>query len=298
MIRTTILGCGFTGQAIARHCLRSTDAGDVVGTRRETTGLLQLEQCGIPGLLLGGPPTAAMIERLENTTHLISSVAPARSEPLDDPMLQLVSGLGLAGRLPRLRWIGYLSTIGVYGDHAGALVNEDTPCRSQQLRSIMRLEAETRWQQLGQDLGVPVCVLRLSGIYGPGRNALCEVTAGRARRVRKAGHVFNRVHVDDIAAFTAIAMERCQAGVFNVTDDEPAASGDVITHACELLQQDPPEWIDFDSASMSPMALSFWSEFKRCDNTRGKEVLGFRYRYPSYREGLSAELARMAESRE
>ncbi len=293
MTTLTVLGCGYSGQAIARRCLTSSSKADVLGTRRETQGLEELERHGIRALKLSGSPSPELIARLEHTTHLISSVAPARSKPLDDPMLRLIQSLAGSGRLPRLRWIGYLSSIGVYGDHNGALVDETTACNSQQLRSIMRLEAESRWLSLAFELGVPVCVMRLSGIYGPGRNVLLDVLSGRARRVQKPGHVFNRIHVDDIAAFAELAMQSDTAGVFNVSDDEPAASADVVAYACTLLGRPVPEVIDFDTASMSPMALSFWAECKRVDNSLGKADLDFQYRYPSYREGLLAEHKRL-----
>jgi nucleoside-diphosphate-sugar epimerase len=296
MIKLSILGCGYSGQAIARHCMASDSTADIIGTRRDSAGLDELKRQDIPGLVLSGTPTPEVIRRLEHTTHLISSVAPARSEPLDDPMLPLVQSLALSGRLPRLRWIAYLSTIGVYGDHGGAVVDESTPCTSQQMRSVMRAEAESGWQSLGAESGVPVCILRLSGIYGPGRNALEDVLAGRARRVHKPGHVFNRIHVEDIAAFAASAMTSQVAGIFNVTDDKPAASAEVVAYACELLKRPVPELVDFDSASMSPMALSFWAESKRVDNARGKTELGFRYRYPSFREGLAAEHRKLKQS--
>lgn len=288
MIKISILGCGFTGQAIARHCLAEGATRDVIGTRRNEDGVAGLVAQGIPALLLDGPPSQDVISRLEQTTHLISSVAPARAEPLQDPMLDLARSLAGAGRLPRLRWIGYLSTIGVYGDHQGEWIDEDTPCTSGQLRSMMRMQAEQRWQELAEQIGANASVLRLSGIYGPGRNALEDVRAGRARRVVKRNHVFNRIHVDDIARFARQLIERNLGGVFNVTDDEPAPSADVVAHACDLLGCPAPVPIAFEDVEMSPMALSFWAECKRVDNRRGKQLLDFTYRYPSFREGLEA----------
>ena len=290
MNKITILGCGYTGQALARQSLVSAHASDVLGTRREATGIAELEAQGIPALMLASAPSEAVIDRLEQTTHLLTSVAPARSLPLQDPMLDLVRSLSQAGRLPRLRWIGYLSTIGVYGDHAGEWVDENTPCMSQQIRSIMRVMAERGWQALAREMDVAAAVLRLSGIYGPGRNALVDVQAGKARRIIKPNHVFNRIHVDDIARFCLCLIEARQGGVFNVTDDKPAPSAEVVAHACRLLGCEVPEPIAFKDARMSEMALSFWAECKRVDNQRSREVPGFHYRYPDYTSGLASLL--------
>ncbi len=287
-MRITVLGCGYTGTAIAGECLAADRSADVLGTRRTVDGIAELNAAGIRALVLDGSVSADLIARLESTTHLISCVAPARSAPLSDPVLELTRRLALAGRLPRLKWIGYLSTIGVYGDHQAGWVDEQTPCTSVQLRSQLRHEAERQWQALGEDLTARCCVIRLSGIYGAGRNALLDVLAGRARRIIKPGHVFNRIHVDDIARFTRYAMEQGQGGVFNVTDDEPAPSATVVEFACELLGQVPPEPVAFEDIVLSEMALSFWAECKRVRNSLGKERLGFEYRYPTYREGLAA----------
>jgi len=286
--RVTILGCGFSGLAIARACQRQ--GADVVGTRRGPEGLAALSRGGIAGLALDGPPDADTLSRLDSTTHLIVSVAPAREPPLNDPMLALCGQLAVRGRLPSLRWIGYLSTIGVYGDHGGAPVDEDTPCTSVQPRSLMRREAELGWQALGDDIGCPVALLRLSGIYGPGRNAVRDALAGRARMLIKPGQVFNRIHVADLAAATVLAAGQRFGGVLNISDDEPAAPQDVIRHAHALVGRAPPAAIDFEHAEISPMARSFYSENKRVDNTRSRRLLGMTYAYPDYRAGLASLL--------
>jgi nucleoside-diphosphate-sugar epimerase len=185
----------------------------------------------------------------------------------------------------------YLSTIGVYGDHAGAWVDETTPTAPLSPRGRERVLAEAQWQALGQQRGAPVAVLRLPGIYGPGRSAFDSLRAGQARRIVKPGQVFNRVHVDDIAGGIAAAITCRADGVFNITDDLPSPPQDVIAHAAALLGMPPPPEVAFEDANLTPMARSFYSECKRAANGRAKLVLGWQPRYPSYREGLAAILA-------
>jgi nucleoside-diphosphate-sugar epimerase len=179
-----------------------------------------------------------------------------------------------------------LSTIGVYGDHDGQWIDEESPCISRQRRSLARHAAELAWQSFGHQFGVPVSILRLSGIYGPGRNAVEDALAGRARMLIKPGQVFNRIHVHDLAQATILAALQRFDGVLNITDDEPAPPQDVICYAHSLLGLSPPEAQDFASAEISPMARSFYSENKRVSNQRSRSLLGLQYRYPNYRAGL------------
>jgi len=205
-----------------------------------------------------------------------------------DPVLTAF-GAALA-RARRLRSIVYLSTIGVYGDHGGGWVDEDTPPRPDSARARERLAAERAWQNFGARSGAAVAVLRLAGIYGPGRNALEQIGRGAARRVVKPGQVFNRIHVADIAQ-AIDAVLRCQAsGIFNVADDEPSPPSDPIVFAAHLLGRDPPPEIPFAEAApaMSPLALSFWQDCRRVRNDKLKRELGVTLRYPTYREGLRA----------
>ncbi len=190
----------------------------------------------------------------------------------------------------RLRSIVYLSTIGVYGDRGGAWVDEETAPRPDSERARERLAVEHAWQTFGQRSGAAVAILRLAGIYGPGRNALVQIARGDARRIVKPGQIFNRIHVADIAQAIDAAFARKASGVFNVTDDEPSPPGDPIVFAAQLLGRDPPREIPFDEAapSMSPMALSFWQECRRVRNDKLKRELGVSLLYPTYREGLRA----------
>lgn len=184
--------------------------------------------------------------------------------------------------------ITYLSTTGVYGDLAGGWAFEWSPVAPGTRRGRARVRAEAQWQSAE----TPVRLVRLPGIYGPGRSALDRVRDGTARRIVKPGHVFSRIHVDDIASGLAALMERPSlTGVFHLCDDLPAPPQDVIAHACTLLGEPIPPDIPFDTAELSEMARSFYSECKRVSNARTKARLGWRPAYPTYREGLAAILA-------
>ncbi len=185
--------------------------------------------------------------------------------------------------------VTYLSTTGVYGDLAGGWANEWHPVNPKSERAKRRVIAETQWQDLTQG---EARIVRLPGIYGPGRSALDKVRDGIARQIVKPGHVFSRVHVEDIASGLAALMERPAArGVFHLCDDLPAPPQDITAFAAELLGQAPPEQIAFDEAELSPMARSFYAECKRVTNGRAKAALGWRPKYPTYVEGLRAILA-------
>jgi nucleoside-diphosphate-sugar epimerase len=205
-----------------------------------------------------------------------------------DPVLT-VFGDALADA-PRLRSIVYLSTIGVYGDHAGAWVDEETLPGPDSVRGQKRLDAERAWQAFGARTGAATAVLRLAGIYGPGRNALVQIMRGDAKRIVKPGQVFNRIHVGDIAQAIDAALTRKAVGIFNVADDEPSPSGDPLAFAAQLLSRDAPPEIPFAeaAASLSPLALSFWQECRRVRNHKLKRDLGVVLDFPTYREGLRA----------
>jgi nucleoside-diphosphate-sugar epimerase len=208
-----------------------------------------------------------------------------------DPVLA-VFGESLA-RSSRLSKIVYLSTVGIYGDHAGAWVDETTLPRTETGRGQRRLAAERAWTEFGRHSRAGVAILRLAGIYGPDRNALRQVARGQARRIVKPGQVFNRIHVGDIAQAIDAALANRAAGVFNVADDEPAPPGDPIAFAAQLLGRDPPPEIPFAEAapSLSPLALSFWQECRRVSNAKLKRELGMTLQFPTYREGLRALFA-------
>ena len=208
-----------------------------------------------------------------------------------DPVLAAF-GEALA-QATRLRSIVYLSTVGVYGDHRGAWVDEETPPRPDAARGRDRLAAEQAWQKFGARRGIAVTVLRLAGIYGPGRNALLQIARGDARCIVKPGQVFNRIHVGDIAQAIDAAFTQRASGIFNVADDEPTPTGEPLAFAAQLLGRDPPPEVSFEDAapSMSPLALSFWQDCRRVRNDKLKRALGVNLLYPTYREGLRALFA-------
>jgi nucleoside-diphosphate-sugar epimerase len=201
----------------------------------------------------------------------------------------------LAAAKPRS--VVYLSTVGVYGDHGGAWVDEESECRPFSKRSRERLLAENEWRRFGAESGAPVAIIRLAGIYGPGRGPFEKIKAGTARRIVKPGQVFNRVHVDDIARIVEAAFEKRADGIFNGVDDEPAPPQDVLLYAAELLGLPPPPEVQFDNAKLSAIARSFYAESKRVRNDKVKRALGVTLRYPTYREGLRATLAEAAAPR-
>jgi len=213
------------------------------------------------------------------------------SVPPDDKGDPVLAAFAEAlGHARRLRAIVYLSTVGVYGDRAGAWVDEQAPPRPGSPRNRARLDAERAWQKFGAQRAISVAVLRLAGIYGPGQNALLQIARGTARRIVKPGQVFNRIHVGDIAQAIDAALARAADGIFNVTDDAPSAPGDPIVFAAQLLGVDPPPETPFAEAApaLSPMAAGFWQECRRVRNDKLKRELGVNLLYPTYRAGLRA----------
>ncbi|RVD71447.1 SDR family oxidoreductase [Mesorhizobium sp. M4A.F.Ca.ET.029.04.2.1] len=272
-----VFGAGYSGKAFARA---NRDAATIYGTTRSLEKFAALSQVGIAPMRFDGALTAEIGEALKTTTHLIVSVAP---EEAGDPVLGAAREAIAA--MPALQWIAYLSTVGVYGDHGGGWVDERAECRPVSKRSVMRVAAEQAWLRLGEETGRPVAILRLSGIYGPGRNALVNLADGTARRLVKPGQVFTRIHCDDIAGALWHLAGKNLGGIFNVTDDEPAPPQDVVAYAAGLMGVDPPPEIAFETAELSPMARSFYGENKRVSNAAIKAA-GYHFALPNYREAL------------
>lgn len=226
----------------------------------------------------------AVMEVLSNATHIIVSAPPQNGR---DPVLDAIGQRNLA-RLPKLRWVGYLSSTGVYGDYQGGWVDEGSPLRATGARSVARLNAEAEWLRCAVD-GLPVSVFRLAGIYGPGRSTFDALRKGTARRIDKPGQVFSRCHVDDICSILYRAMGgEGSGGIYNVADDLPAPQHEVVAHAASLMGVEPPPLVPFDAADLSPAALSFYDSCRRVRNNRIKEDLGVTLAYPTYVEGLRA----------
>jgi nucleoside-diphosphate-sugar epimerase len=278
--RIFIFGAGYSAKAFART---GTTGAEIIGTTRSTEKFDALRRAGIAPLAFEGSVTDGIEAALRTTTHLVVSIAP---EEAGDPVLAAARE-ALAEKMPALRWIGYLSTVGVYGDHGGDWVDEASECRPVAGRSRLRVEAERQWLDLGKQAGLPVAVLRLSGIYGPGRNAFVNLANGTAKRLIKPGQVFNRIHVEDIAGALWHLAGRTLGGIFNVTDDQPAPPQDVVAYAAALMGVEPPPEVPFETAQLSPMARSFYGENKRVSNAAIKKA-GYRFRFPDYRAALTA----------
>lgn len=273
-----IFGAGYSGKAIGAALVKQ--GARVFGTTRHEGKFSEIFAIGMTPLIFNGKWNAALLEAMAKATDCIMSIAPGD----DDPLLSLIEG-SMKRYLPKLRWCAYLSTVGVYGNHDGAWVDEETQCRPVSKRSIQRVDAEAAWQQMMQGLDVPLSIIRLSGIYGPGRNTFKKIEAGEARRLVKPDQVFNRIRVEDIGAATTLLATQKSSGIYNVTDDLPAPPQDVVTFACALLGITPPEEQDFDTADLTPMARSFYGENKRVSNAKIK-ALGFVFTYPNYKQSL------------
>ena len=275
-----IFGCGYSGTAIAKAF--AGDGVRISGTTRSADKIEALRRNGIEAFLFDGETMEDGLRRaLADVTHLVQSIAPGKA----DPLLRLLGGDG-ASLPPGLEWIGYLSTVGVYGDHKGAWINEETPCMPVSGRSKERLEAEEGWLAMGRERGVPAAVLRLSGIYGPGRNAFCNLEKGTARRLIKKDQVFNRIRVEDIGAATRFLSDQRLGGIYNITDDRPGPPQDVILEAARLMGVEPPPEQAFETAELTPMARSFYGENKRVSNAKLKAA-GFEFSFPNYPMSLA-----------
>jgi nucleoside-diphosphate-sugar epimerase len=274
-------GHGYSARALSARLLPK--GWRVIGTTRDAAKAEALRAEGVEPVTWPGGDLAPLAE----ATHLLISAAP---DEAGDPVLRQAREAILAAA-PRLRWAGYLSTTGVYGDHGGGWVDEGTPLAPSTRRGRLRVEAEAAWRALAEETGLPLHIFRLAGIYGPGRGPFAKVRAGTARRIVKPGQVFSRIHVEDIAQVLEASMARPDPGaVYNLCDDDPAPPQEVIAEAARLLRLPPPPEEDFESAELTPMARSFYAESKRVRNDRIKRELGVRLRYPGYREGLAALL--------
>jgi len=280
-------GLGFSALAFARSLAAQGFA--VAGTARTPEKADALQGQGIAMTLFDSSgPLDDADQFLGGATHLLDSIPPASDSicpPLDWHSADIA-------RLEDIAWIGYLSTTGVYGDHDGDWVDEATMPMPDLERSARRLEAEQNWLVMHERYGLPVHVFRLAGIYGPGRGVLEQIRSGRAKRIVKPGQVFSRIHVDDIVQVLEASMARPNPGaIYNVCDDEPEAPDQVVEYGCELLGITPPEPIAFEDAELSDMARSFYADNKRVRNDRIRDELGVTLKYPSYREGMAADLA-------
>jgi nucleoside-diphosphate-sugar epimerase len=287
MAKLLCFGLGYSAQHyLAAYGGRFEQVWATVRDSGRAADLNARARSGFAALVFDGKTASAGLRAaMAQAEAVLVSVPPDGS---DDPVLRSCSDA--LARAERLRSIVYLSTVGVYGNHDGAWVDENSDCHPHKERDRQRLAAERAWQNLGVRVGVPVAILRLAGIYGPGRNALENVRRSTAKRIVKPGQVFNRIHVADIAQAIEAAFERHANGIFNVADDAPTSPGDPIVFATQLLGIEPPPEIPFSEArtAMSELAASFYSDVKRVRNAKLKSVLGVTLRYPSFHEGLAA----------
>ncbi|MEX2454504.1 MAG: SDR family oxidoreductase [Rhodospirillaceae bacterium] len=279
-------GLGYSAMALARRL--DTQGWRIAGTCRAPARRAALGALGIGASLFDGSAPMDRPDLLDGATHLLASIPPdAEGDPVLRHHADTLAGSG------SLEWVGYLSTTGVYGNRGGDWVDEGSELRPGSDRSRRRAAAEAAWLDWGAKNGVPVQVFRLAGIYGPGRSVAAQIKDGTARRIVKPGHLFSRIHVEDIATVLAASIARPEpGGIYNVCDDEPAAQADVIAYACELLGFPPPPAVPFEDAAteMSPMARSFWADNRRVRNDRIRDVLGVELAFPDYRAGLRAIL--------
>lgn len=274
------LGHGYSAKALAARLI--PQGWEIIGTTRSAEKMATLEQGGVTPVQW---PGTDLSDHISNVKHILVSAGPG---PEGDPVLAEYTEQ-IAQAAPNLRWLGYLSTTGVYGDHQGGWVDETTALTPSTKRGQARVTAEAAWQAIPD---LPLHIFRLAGIYGPGRGPFAKVRKGTARRIIKQGQVFSRIHVEDIAQALALSIARPDPGaIYNLCDDDPAPPQDVIAHAADLLGLPIPPAIPFEQADMTPMARSFYAESKKVRNDRIKSDLGWRPDYPDYRTGLAALLA-------
>ena len=273
-------GHGYTATALEHHLMPRN--WRIIGTTRTDDKASAMLAQGVEPRIW---PGADLTRALDAATHLLISISPGENG--DIVLSELEEEI--TARAAQFEWVGYLSTTGVYGDHDGGWVDEDTPLNPTTDRGRARVDAEAAWSAIP---GLPLHIFRLAGIYGPGRGPFSKVRNGTARRIIKQGQVFSRIHVEDIAQVLAASIDRPNPGTaYNVCDDDPAPPQDVIAYAAELLDMPVPEAVPFERADLSPMARSFYAESKKVRNDRIKTDLGVSLRYPDYRAGLKAILA-------
>jgi nucleoside-diphosphate-sugar epimerase len=277
-------GYGYTADFLAQ-ALRAQDGWDISGTTRDYEKLNLMQAKGIDAHLFSTHDSLTdPIEALRGTTHVLISTP---ADDYGDPSFRFHADDLI--HIPTLEWIGYLSTTGVYGDRGGDWVDEKSLVQPTSKRGWRRVRAEQQWLELFEKYELPVHIFRLAGIYGPGRSVLDSVRSGMARRINKPGHAFSRIHVEDIVQTLMTSMKKPHSGaIYNLADDYPAPSHEVIAYACEMLGEPLPPLLDYASADLAPITTSFYADNKRVRNDRIKDDLGILLKYPTFHEGLLA----------
>lgn len=279
-------GFGYTASYLSQHLKQF--GWQVSGTTTSEEKCVEMEECGVHSYLFDSTqPLCDALQCLSDVTHILISIPPNIRGDLVYDMYEHD-----LRRLKNLEWVGYLSSTGIYGNRDGGWVGEDDMVAPTSKRGSERFKAENQWLKLFEKYDFPVEIFRLAGIYGPGRSALDSVRMGTARRIEKKGHKFNRIHIDDIVQTLIAAMNKPHAGaIYNVSDDMPVPSHEVIAYACELLGMDVPPVIPYEQVDLAPIVRSFYKENKAIKNDKIKEVLGVELLHADYRDGLRSCLS-------
>lgn len=282
-VHLLVFGGGWLGQAAAREAVRR--GGGATLTSRDPETRRRLED---GGLIAVDPADDSALDRAVVQTNAILITAPPESDGCPG-LKRLIPAITRTGAFPD--WIGYVSSTAVYGDRAGGWAFEDDPLNAASLEGARRVRAERDWLDAGQGMGLTVQIFRLPALYGPGRSPLDKLRDGPARIVRKPGQVFNRVHVEDAVSGLFASMARPRPGAaYTLCDDEPAPADVVMEGAANRLGLPRPPEIDLDDPSVSEAMRRFYRDSKRLSNARAKAELGWRPRYPTWREGLESLL--------
>ncbi|HEL5004970.1 TPA: NAD-dependent epimerase/dehydratase family protein [Stenotrophomonas maltophilia] len=279
--RVLILGLGWSGRALAARL--QARGVHVAGTVRDPASA---PHDGVRRHQLRADATLspALLDEMAQADAVLCSVPP---DAEGDPALRLL--LPALQASPELRWVGYLSSTSVYADRAGGWINETSVADATEAAGQQRRQAEAQWRALAEQRGIASAVLRLPGLYGPGRNALLQLAQGRARHVVRPGLVFNRLHVQDLAAAIIAAMQRpTPHATYLPADDEPAPPQDVLAFAAQLGGFAMPPAVAWDDPRLSPTLRRFYESNKRIDSRGTREALGWEPQFPTYREGLRA----------
>jgi nucleoside-diphosphate-sugar epimerase len=278
-------GFGYVAQHLAKALKEADPTWTIVATTTEKEKLAEIKAQGVKAYLFSDKmPFNDPIFTMRGTTHVLISIPPNHEGDI-----VFKSHARDILQNPNIEWIGYLSSTGVYGNRDGNWVTETSEVRPTSERGSKRAKAEIQWLKMRRIAGIPINIFRLAGIYGPGRSALDSVRAGHTRRINKPDHVFNRIHVDDIVQALIASTDQPKPGdIYNLADDDPAPSHELISYACKLLGKTPPPLLDFNDYDMTPMATSFYRDNKRVSNKKIKEKLGITLKHPDYKSGLDA----------
>jgi len=276
-------GLGFSSQALARRLISKDWA--VSGTCRDSKLKEPIKKLGISVYSYDGIQASSKIyDAIRKATHLLISIPPQTS---GDVVLEQFGPDILNWN--HLKWIGYISSTGVYGDAKGAWVDETSPLKPITPINCRRVVVESAWLKLNKEYDLPVVIFRCVGIYGPGRNLLVSLKQGRARRIEKPGLVFSRIHVDDLAQTLEASINQPQPGeIYNVSDDKPSSPAEAVEYACGLLNVEPPPITQYEHMEITDSARGFYQANKRVSNEKIKNRLGVRLQYPDYQVGLDA----------